>query len=162
LRNRPNRLRSQEGKRTHGARLPDGLSRNAYDHSPRRDILGDDGIGADDRAFADGDAGQNGRAAPDPGVFADADGFGLVACIAGGLACQHAVVGIADAGVFADHDAFLQDYRGVGDDMHPPRQHRAVTDFDLACALRFQVKPRVQLKRLAYLYHTATVQRREA
>lgn len=39
-----------------------------------RNIMGDDGAGADDTAVADGDAGADGGVAAYPATFADADG----------------------------------------------------------------------------------------
>jgi len=90
----------------------------------------DDGVGANGGVVADGDSAKDRNAAANPDLFAKNDGLGGVAGVAQSFAFNARVIGVADAGVFADHAAFANADAGHGNQMHSAREHDIVAKCD--------------------------------
>jgi hypothetical protein len=83
--------------------------------------VGDHSIRADGSVIADGDTTEHRRAAPDPHLFADHDGLRIMAGIAHGPLRLPPMIGVADAGVLADHGAAPNLHAGHGHNVHACR-----------------------------------------
>jgi hypothetical protein len=94
---------------------------NAHDGSACGHVVRDHSIGADGSVIADDDTSEHRRAAPDPHLFADHDGPRIMAGIAHGLPWLPPMIGVADAGVLADHGATSNLHTGHGHDVHARR-----------------------------------------
>src|SRR4051794_22442011 len=86
----------------------DELGWDSGHYGVRRDVVGDDGAGADDRSIADGDPGDDsdGRSEPDPAADADGGGDHVGSAIGVDLVVESGQrAAVADEGAVADRDA---------------------------------------------------------
>ena len=104
------------------------------------DIVRDDGVGADGGMVSDGDSTENGDTAANPDLLPEHNRLRGVAGVAQRFAFRARVIGIADAGVFADHTALAERDAGHGDQMHTPGEHNAVAEGDGGGWLGFEMQ----------------------
>ena len=101
-----------------GLQPADDVGRVAGDDCMRRDIAGDDAACTDDRAFADGDSGEDRYIATEPDIVPDGDGQGLLGALVAlfhvkGVDSGEQVAAGTDEDVGADGDGGLVENRHV-------------------------------------------------
>src|SRR5271165_7113230 len=107
---------------------PDRNGRYSGHRRTGRDVPCHDGVCADRRVVADRDSAQHRDTAPDPDFFADNDWLRGVARFSEAAFLSTLMVGVADAGVFADHAAGADRDAGHGDNMRAAGDDHTVAD----------------------------------
>lgn len=94
--------------------------------------------------IAYGDSAEDGDASAYPDFFAQGDGFGGMAGVADGDSFGAGVVGVAEAGVFADHGAGADGDAGHGYEVDTPGEDYAFAEGDGGGRLGFEVEVGVE------------------
>src|SRR5271169_5676230 len=137
-------LSGSEGSLSVDLAQPDRDGRYSGDRRTGRDVPCDHRVCANRSVIADRDSAQHRNTAPDPDFFADSDLLRSVTGFSEATFLSALVVGVADAGVFADHAAGTNRYASHGDNVSAAGDNHSIPDFNPRVVLCFKMQTRVE------------------